>query len=307
MHGDQALALGVTDLESGVGHAERGEQVIAQVGVEPLAADGLDRLADVIDVDAVFPARAGIGHQRQFQRVVLAGGDGGQAGFFQILHHVAVPHIVAEAGGVGHEMAQRDRVLRRPQFWRAIGVETFEHLRGGEIGQHLADRGLERELALLDELHGGRRRDRLGHRGDPEHAVGRHGVVLGQVALAERALVDHLFAVRGDRDHAGNFLGLALLPQDLIDLGFALHGCPPVIFEAPDFPPGRDWPQAWCGSRAQRSRSRDRGGVDRGCFSVDWPASSGDRPAWRRYLSASEPGTNFGVRRSDRSTNRAFD
>ena len=33
---------------------------------------------------------------------------------------------------------------------------------------------------------------------------GRHGVVLGQVALAERALIDHLVAARGHRDHAGN-------------------------------------------------------------------------------------------------------
>ena len=45
-----------------------------------------------------------------------------------------------------------------PQFGFALGVETFEHLRRGEVGQHLADRLLQRELALLDQLHGGRRR-----------------------------------------------------------------------------------------------------------------------------------------------------
>ena len=70
----------------------------------------------------------------------------------------------------------------------------------------------------------GRGRDRLGHRGDPEHAVSGHGIVLGQVAFAERALIDHLTAGRGHRDHAGNLLGLAFLTQNLIDLGFALHG-----------------------------------------------------------------------------------
>ena len=212
--------------------------MIAQIGVEPLAAGRFDRLADKIDIDAIFPARAGIGHERRLQRIVLAGGDAGRAGLLQIFHHVAVPHVVAEAGGVGHQMAQRDRILRRPQLRFAIGIETFEHLRRGEIRQHLADRLVERELALLDQLHAGGRRDRLGHRGDPEHAVQRHGVVLGQVAFAERALVDHLFAVGGHCDHAGNFLGVAFLAQHLIDLSFALHGSPPVIFlKSPIFLP----------------------------------------------------------------------
>ena len=53
---------------------------------------------------------------------------------------------------------------------------------------------------------------------------------LDEVALAERALIDHLAAGRRHRDHAGNLLGLALLTQNLIDLGFALHGSPPVLF-----------------------------------------------------------------------------
>jgi hypothetical protein len=156
--------------------------------------------------------------------VVLAGGDAGQPGLCQILHHVAVPHVVAEAGRMGHEMAQRDRVSRRPQFWFAVGVKALEHLRRGEVGQDLADRRVERELALFDQLHGGRAGDGLGHRGDPEHAVGRHGIVLGQVAFAERALVDHLFAVCGHGDDAGNFPRVAFLAQHLIDLSFALHG-----------------------------------------------------------------------------------
>ena len=56
------------------------------------------------------------------------------------------------------------------------------------------------------------------------------GIVLGQVAFAERALIDHLIAGRRHRDHAGNLLGLAFLTQNLIDLGFALHGSPPVLF-----------------------------------------------------------------------------
>src|SRR6185436_1091255 len=67
-------------------------------------------------------------------------------------------------------------------------------------------------------------------RGDPEHAIGGHRIAFGQVALAERALIDHLIAGRGHRDHAGNFLRLTLLTQNLIDLSFALHGVASVVF-----------------------------------------------------------------------------
>ena len=69
---------------------------------------------------------------------------------------------------------------------------------------------------------------------------------LRQVALAERALINHLIAGRRHRDHAGNFLGLAFLTQNLIDLGFALHGSPPalIFMEWRDLPPGRLIPQA---------------------------------------------------------------
>src|SRR5207244_13279276 len=94
----------------------------------------------------------------------------------------------------------------------------------------LADRCVERELALLDQLHRAGRRDRLGHRGDPEHAVDRHGVVFGQVASAVRALIDYLLAVGGHCDYARNLLGVAFLPQELIDLGLILHDVSSRLF-----------------------------------------------------------------------------
>ena len=111
------------------------------------------------------------------------------------------------------------------QFRLAVGIKTFQHLWRGEIGQQLADRLVQRELALLDQLHAA-----------PAVVIALVieaiqntlsaviGVVLGQVAFAERALIDHVVAGRGDRDDAGNFLGVAFLTQNLIDLSFALHG-----------------------------------------------------------------------------------
>ena len=72
-------------------------------------------------------------------------------------------------------------------------------------------------------------RDRLAHGGDPEHAVGGHGIVLRQVAFAERALIDHLTCRSQPSRPRRNFLRLAFLTQNLIDLGFALHGSPPAL------------------------------------------------------------------------------
>jgi len=56
VHADQALALRFADPKAGVGHAERREQFVAQIGIEPLAADGLHRLADEIDVGCRIPS-----------------------------------------------------------------------------------------------------------------------------------------------------------------------------------------------------------------------------------------------------------
>jgi hypothetical protein len=47
-------------------HIEGREEMIAQVSIQPLAAYRLDGLADEVDIDAVFPACAGIGCERQF-------------------------------------------------------------------------------------------------------------------------------------------------------------------------------------------------------------------------------------------------
>jgi len=131
---------------------------------------------------------------------------------------------------MGHQLAQCDRTLRGPQSGLALGIEPLQHLWCGKIGQQLANRRFKGELALFDELHRRCRRDRFGHRGDPEHAIGRHVVWLGQVAFAERALIDHLGAAGGYGDDAGNFHGIAFLAQYLIDLSFAMHGVPPGYF-----------------------------------------------------------------------------
>jgi hypothetical protein len=59
----------------------------------------------------------------------------------------------------------------------------------------LFDRIIETEAALLDELHGRERCDRLGHRGDAEHRVGRECATGRDVCHAEGALVERAPAI----------------------------------------------------------------------------------------------------------------
>ena len=88
---------------------------------------------------------------------------------------------------------------------------------------------------------------------------------LGQVAFAERALIDHLIAVGRHRDHAGNLPGVAFLAQHLIDLSLALHGSPPdlLLIEVRRSSSRRPFPASVRGGPGRGSRARDDGGCDK--------------------------------------------
>jgi hypothetical protein len=102
-------------------------------------------------------------------------------------------------------------------FGAPAGVEAFEDRGRAQRRVDVGDRSLERELALLDELHGRDGGDRLGHRGDAEDGVGGHRRRLVEPAEAERALVQHALVGRGHRHDAGHVLGVHRLFQDAVD------------------------------------------------------------------------------------------
>src|ERR1700758_2536818 len=79
---------------------------------------------------------------------------------------------IAESGWVGEDMPN-GRAAGRPAepINAALRGERFEDLQVCKLRQILFDRIVESEAALLDKLHGRRRRDRLGHRGDAEQRV----------------------------------------------------------------------------------------------------------------------------------------
>ena len=138
--------------------------------------------------------------------------------FRQILAEV----VVAEAGGVGEEMPQRDRALGRARARLAGGVETFQHLDGGDIGYDLGRWSVEIELALLDELHGACSRERLGHRRDPHDGISGHGRRLAEDPLAVGPFIDDRVPIGGHCDDAGHIAGIDRTLQQRVDL---VHAC----------------------------------------------------------------------------------
>ena len=106
-----------------------------------------------------------------------------------VAQHVRVPELVAEPGGVGQQMPQRDRAAS-PGAGSA-GPRASNPTSTCGLGERRVDRRhrvVERQLSLLDKLQRRDRGDRLGHRGDAEHGVHRHRRAAGEAPYAKRAL-----------------------------------------------------------------------------------------------------------------------
>ena len=206
------------DLETCVGHGQWVEQVLAHVGAQFLAAGDLDQAPGVVDVDAVVPARAGIEQEWRPESRVLAGEDSGRARDHLIAADLGVPDVVAEASGMCEQMAQCDRRFRRAQLGFAAGIEALQNLHLGKFRHPFAGGRFEIELALLDQLHGGGARDGLGHRGDPDDGIERHGLRLAERAHAMGTLVeDGAIAPGRHGDHARHVAQLTGLAEQGID------------------------------------------------------------------------------------------
>jgi hypothetical protein len=110
---------------------------------------------------------------------------------------------------VGEALPNRGRPGCRAQpIGAARRIERFENLQVCKLRQVLFDRIVQTEAALLDELHGSRGCDRLGHRGDAEQRVGRERAPGRDVCHAEGALIEHAPAIGNQRDHARHVLAL---------------------------------------------------------------------------------------------------
>lgn len=100
------------------------------------------------------------------------------------------------------------RVLERP-------VEALENRVIGELGQQAIDRLVEPKPAFLDEEHRRCRRNRLGHRADPEDRVAPDRLATGERGGADRIDVQ-LAASRQQRDDSGHCAALDTARHDVV-------------------------------------------------------------------------------------------
>ena len=210
--------------ERRLGHPQRAEDVLGEVGVEGLAAGGFDHEPEPVGVDAVLEPRAGVGDERQREHLALAGQRVPGAGERLVTDHVGAPEPVGEAARVARELTHRGLRGRRAQA-RLVAVEALEHLQVGELGPVGLHRRVEVQVAALDLL---QRRDgahHLRHRGDPEQRVGRDRAVLPGRPRPRRSLVDRAALVGGHRHHLGHDTPVDGCLQDRVDTG--AHGRSP--------------------------------------------------------------------------------
>ena len=111
---------------------------------------------------------------------------------------------VTEAGGVRQKLPQGDLAARGTQPDDAVRDGAVEDVQVLKVGQQLAERRVETELAALDQLQGGDRGDRLGHGGDPEHRVRGHGLRSARRAMSGGRLIGYPATVHRERDRAGD-------------------------------------------------------------------------------------------------------
>src|SRR5215204_729223 len=116
-------------------------------------------------------------------------------------------------------------------MWFAVRVETFEYVDIRDLRHVLLYRVIERDLALLDELHHRHTRHGLRTREDGEHGVGSHLLVLAKLALTNSAFVDVALTVGRHSDHAGNAV---FLLDDTVQ--YAISGFPDCVFHGSSFP-----------------------------------------------------------------------
>ncbi len=214
--GGKAGALVGGNVEAGVFHAERGEDVVAVEVGQRLAGELFDDVALDVHGHAVGPSVAGLIEERDLRQLVnhlLQVLDVACAWLKFAVHAVdgRVGVAIGEAGGVGHELAHGGRVVGLGEKHFAGGVEAVEDLEVRELGDELRDGVGGEPLALFVEDHHGDAGDGLGHGVVAEDGVFGHGGGGGQVAHAVGAVVDD-FAVAGeDGDGSGELLVVDLV------------------------------------------------------------------------------------------------
>ena len=194
-------------VERRVDHAERVEDALLQELAERLSGELLDQVALHVDADAVVPARARLGQERQVGQLV----DHRLQGFVRVedallavepVDVVRGAEAVAQTARVRHQLGHRHRALGVHQARLAVGPVAGVHLQVREPGDVARHRVVEAPLALFVEHHQGDAGDRLRHRVDAEDGIALHRRAALDVPDAGHVDVDQLAAARHQGHHA---------------------------------------------------------------------------------------------------------
>ena len=185
--------------------------LLLQELLQRLPGNDLDDAAEHVGGMAVAPQRAGLPRQRQprdplgkhlvverlFEQIGLRIG---------LLDQLAADIAVGDARGVPQQIGDRHRPARRLalecRLAVAFALDADLHIgEGRNVGRHRIG---EREAALLDQHHRRDAGDRLGHRIQREHGVGRHRRAGGDVAHADAFLIDRPAVLQDQHHRAGN-------------------------------------------------------------------------------------------------------
>ena len=243
------------------------EDLVAEVDVERLAADRLDEAARPVDVDAVFPAcRRGRRPAAWRSAATLPVRGRRHPRGLDVAHRVRVPDVVAEPGGVGQQVAQRDRPLGGAQPGRAGGVEPLQHLGEPSAGSILGTGSSSVSLPCSTSCMAATEVIALVIEAMRKTVSSVIAGPLSSARDAERALVEQALVGRRHRHDAGHVLGVDRLPQHAVDAG--AHGALLRLG-----PAGAEWR---CRPRRRRRGRRFPSARRGGCAVTSW-----HDPPWR--------------------------
>ncbi len=192
-------------MEGGVDHAERLEDARPVEIRGPHAGPALDQRRLHVHRHRVQPFRARLVGERQGRDLV---GEFGQAlrlpdvgGLVELVERVGLVEAVAEAGGVGHQLAHGRRLFHRDRLRLARIVQPGEHAGFPEHWQVLVDPVVGTPVALVVSDAHRNARHRLGHREDAEDGVEPERLAGVEVLLARHVRVHGLAPPRDQRHH----------------------------------------------------------------------------------------------------------
>ena len=127
-----ACALVLRDREGRIVHAERAENVIAEIAIDGFATCDFHQPADPVETAAIGPSGVRIEHQRRARQGWIV------ARSLDVANDIRVPKLIAESGCMRQQVAQRDGLSRGAQLRRPLRIETIENLGDSSVGSILA-------------------------------------------------------------------------------------------------------------------------------------------------------------------------